>query len=376
MKDFVIIGGGIGGLTTALALRQTGHNVHVYESATSLDPVGAGIIMANNAMQVFEHLGVREAIQAAGQKISFVKLTDAQLREIVTSDLRPFESFYGVHNLSIHRAALQRVLADAVGMEFIHLGKRLKTLIPGSPNRLVFEDGEVVEAAAVIGADGIRSVVRQQLFPSSQLRDAKQLCWRGITTDRPLQSSALDALECWGAGKRFGFSKVGNGQLYWFAVANADLVKGEEDVHRLFTEFHPDIQALIQQTDRNQIIFNDLKDLKHLAKWSEGSCCLLGDAAHATTPNLGQGACQAVEDAYVLGKLSAQNLSVEELFKKFERLRKPKARFIVNTSYRMGQVAHFSHPLAVLLRNAFFRSVPKFIERRQLARIFGINDFS
>jgi 2-polyprenyl-6-methoxyphenol hydroxylase-like FAD-dependent oxidoreductase len=175
-----IIGAGIGGLTTALTLKQRGLNVTIYEASAEIKPVGAGIVLANNAMQVFQKLGIHTKIEKAGNKISRMKITDTQLNKISVVDLAEYEKKYGVHNIAIHRGELQKILADEIGFDNIRLSKRLAKIEKAELFKLTFEDDSTIESKLVIGADGIKSVVRNQLFGKSILRNANQTCWRGL----------------------------------------------------------------------------------------------------------------------------------------------------------------------------------------------------
>lgn len=371
MEEITIIGAGIGGLTAALALQQNGRRVTVYESAPEIKPVGAGIIMANNAMQIFDKLGVRNKIEQAGCKISNIRITDARLNTLLASDLTKFENKYGVHNVAIHRADLQQILADEAGWPNIQLGKRLMHIEKGANFQLAFEDGSIVHSEAVIGADGIRSIVRSRYFETGTIRDTKQRCWRGICELDWGSRFNHEAIEAWGKGRRFGFVKISDKKVYWYAVINEALMKGA-GLTELFSEFHPDILKIISETPGDRIIFNDLIDLQPIAQWRQGKICLLGDAAHATTPNMGQGACQAVEDAWVMGKLFGQGKSVEEAFAQYEKLRMKKARFIVNTSWTLGKVAHYENSLAIWLRNTLMKIMPQALNDKQLEKVFDI----
>src|SRR5690606_739181 len=165
-----IIGAGIGGLTTALALKKKGFKVSVYESAKEIKPLGAGIVMANNAMQIFDKLGIRTKIENAGKKISSICITNSQLKSISTSNLTSFEKKYGVFNVAIHRADLQNILANELGWENIFLGKRLNKIEQKDNYTLYFNDTSKVETPILIGADGIRSKVRTELFGDLKLR--------------------------------------------------------------------------------------------------------------------------------------------------------------------------------------------------------------
>jgi 2-polyprenyl-6-methoxyphenol hydroxylase-like FAD-dependent oxidoreductase len=368
-----IIGGGIGGLTTALALKQNGQQVTIYESAPEIKPVGAGIIMANNAMQVFEKLGIREKIESIGHKVSNINITDAQLNSISSADLNKFEKKYGVHNIAIHRADLQQILATEVGFQNLQLSKRLIKIEQQKDFKLTFDDNTIVNAEVVIGADGIKSIVRKQLFGTGTLRDTKQKCWRGVSQFDDTSKFNHHAFEAWGKGRRFGFVKISNKKIYWFAVINEKLNAHHQEITELFKDFHPEIIKIISETPKDNIFFSDLMDLQPITKWHHGKVCLIGDAAHATTPNLGQGACQAVEDAYVIGKLFGQGKSAEEAFDQYEKLRMEKAHFIVNTSWTMGKVAHFQNSIAIWLRNLLVKTIPKSANEKQLYKIFNID---
>lgn len=369
----VIIGAGIGGLTTALALKSQGHDVTVYEGAPQIKPVGAGIIMANNAMQIFDKLGVRRKVEAAGRKISSIKITDEKLRTLSDGDLSKFENQYGVYNVAIHRGELLKILVDGIGMENIQLSKRLIRVETGSPHRLFFDDGSQVNCDVLIGADGIKSVVRNQVFGSGVIRDTKQRCWRGVSEFDSTEKYNQEAFEAWGRGKRFGFVKISEKKVYWYAVSDNSLIGNGRDIGDLFYEFHPDVLQIISETPKQQIIFSDIIDLKPLHGWQKGKVCLIGDAAHATTPNIGQGACQAVEDAYTISKLLGEMGNIEDVFFKYEKIRKEKAHFIANTSWIIGKVAHFRNPIAVWFRNQLLRITPKSTNEKQLEKIFNIS---
>lgn len=371
-KKITIIGAGIGGLTTALALKQIGFQVTVYEGAAEIKPVGAGIMIANNAMQVFKKLGIHTKIANVGHKITNIKLTDANFDIISSLELDKFEDKYGVFNVAIHRADLLKVLSEEVGLQNIILSKRLTNIKKEEKTfQLIFEDGTVVNSDIVIGADGIRSIVREQLFMSGRIRDTKQRCWRGVKEFDLHSKYNYQAYEAWGKGKRFGFSKTSDDKIYWFAVINEELMKNV-DLIELFKEFHPDVLKMISETPKDNIIFNDIIDLKPIPRWHDGKACLIGDAAHATTPNMGQGACQAIEDAYVITKLFEQGKSAEEVFTQYEKIRIKKARSIVNRSWTLGKTAHYKNPILIWLRNRLMKMIPYSFINKQLDKIFNI----
>ncbi len=372
-EDITIIGAGIGGLTTALTLKQKGCRVTVYESASEIKPVGAGIVMANNAMQIFQKSGIEYRIEKAGNRVSSMKITDEKLNPISVMELSKFERKYGVHNVAIHRGELQKILAEEIGFENIKLSKRLSKIEQNDTITLTFSDNSVKSSPVVIGADGIKSTVRNQLFKNNEIRDTKQICWRGVSEITLPEQYQHEAVEAWGKGKRFGFVKISSKKVYWYAVANEQLVKQDNvELSGLFKEFHSDITKIISETHPNDIILNRITDLKPTTKWQHKNVCLIGDAAHATTPNLGQGACQAVEDAYTLGQLYNHDKPIENIFAEYEKLRLKKVHRIVNTSWTIGKVAHLENHFAIWLRNTLMRSIPKSANSKQLEKIFDI----
>jgi len=369
-----IIGGGIGGLTTALALQKTNVDVTIYESAPEIKPVGAGIIMANNAMQVFDKLGIRQKIEQAGHKISTIKITDPQLKTLSEVQLNKFERKYGVHNIAIHRGDLQMILAEEIGFENIKLSKRLSKIVQVNYGyQLTFEDGTIANAEAVIGADGIKSIVRHQILNIGKLRSTQQKCWRGVSEFDWTTKYSHQAYEAWGKGRRFGFVRINDQKVYWYAVVNENLVKNPDNLEELFAEFNPEVPRMISETPKEKIFVSDIIDLEPIFQWQKDRICLIGDAAHATTPNMGQGACQAIEDAYLLGKLFSEGKSVDEVFAQYEKLRMKKAHYIVNTSSTIGKVSHYENSLAIWLRNTLLKATPGSINEKQLEKVFDIS---
>jgi 2-polyprenyl-6-methoxyphenol hydroxylase-like FAD-dependent oxidoreductase len=374
IETVTIIGAGIGGLTTALTLKQRGLNVAVFESSSEIKPVGAGILIAHNAMQVFQKLGIHDKIEKAGNRISHIKITDSQLNDISTTDLIEYEKKYGVHNIAIHRGELQKILANEIGYDKINLSKRLTKIEKAELFKLTFEDNSIVESKIVIGADGINSVVRNQFFSESTVRKANQKCWRGICEIELPEKYHNEVNEAWGKGKRFGFVKISDKKVYWFAVINSKNEETDEvNLAETFKEFHSDILNLILTTNKDQIIVNEIIDLKPINKWQDKNICLIGDAAHATTPNMGQGACQAIEDAYVLGKLLDEGIALEETFEKYEKLRIKKAHKIVNSSWTFGKMAQLENSFGIWFRNKMMKIMPKSVNKKQLDMIFTLN---
>lgn len=358
-------------MTTAIALHQKGFEVEVYESFAEFKPLGSGINLAINAMQVYKQLGIYETILSSANPLSSMNVVDTRFGPLSRMNLQPFEQQYGVTNAAIHRSTLQKILLDQLPEDCVKLGKRLKHVEQiGEVVKLDFEDGTTHQAEIVIGADGIHSVLRASILNQKDLRDARQLCWRGITDFELPAKYQHELFELWGKGKRFGFVSIGNGKVYWYALCN-DISK--EPLNIMFDGFDPIVNAIIHSTPREKVLENQIADFQPIPHWSKGRVCLLGDAAHATTPNLGQGACQAIESAWVFSVAMERNRpDFHKAFEQYEQARRPKARKVINTSWQLGKMAHWKNPVAVALRNGMMRLTPTAVGQMQSAFLFEV----
>ena len=368
-----IIGGGIAGLTTALALKKSNVPFTLYEAASHIKEVGAGIIIANNALQVFRHLGIHQQIYKKGHQVNALNITKADFSTLSSITLTGFEQKYGLQNHAIHRADLYEIIATAVGKEHIEINKRLTYIKrSGEGYQLFFEDGTSVQSNHIIGADGIRSQVRQQLFSENKYRDPEQVCWRGVVDITLPPDFKHQALEAWGKGKRIGFVQISEHKVYWYIVINTAFETGNHDLCSYLKNFHPLAIAMVKATAKKNIIKGHLLDLKPVQIWYKNNVCLVGDAAHATTPNLGQGACQAIEDAFILGELT-KKYDLTKAFEMFPEIRRKKAHDIVNTSWNLGILAHLTNPVAIAFRNVLMKYLtPKSVNLKQLEKIFTL----
>jgi 2-polyprenyl-6-methoxyphenol hydroxylase-like FAD-dependent oxidoreductase len=379
--EVVIVGGGIGGLTAAVALRQRGFAPRMYEAAPELREVGAGIWVPPNAMQVLARLGLADAIAREGSPIRTAELRDAKAGVLQRADLSYAEREFGHPTVAVHRGRLQRVLADAAGRDAIHTGAQCTGVEQrGERVAVRFADGSETAADVVIGADGLRSAVRQSIFPGMPLRYSGQTSYRA-TVDYTLPPG-FDGMgwEVWSAGARVGFSAIGHGEVYWYVTRDAPA--GGTDapgtlratLDAVAAAFPAPVPALIAATDPARVTRTDITDLAPIASWHRGRVALLGDAAHATTPNLGQGGAQAMEDAWVLAdRLVAAHPSPEAAFAGYEHIRMPKARFVVKTSWRFGKIVHLSNPVARGARNLLLRLTPESVARRQSEALYRLN---
>lgn len=376
---YTIIGGGIGGLTTALAFEKLNINYRVFESAPEINEVGAGIWLAPNALQVLEWLGLSDAIRSHGNVIERIQLAKADFSLLSDMDQSWAVEQFGCSTIAIHRAELQRILLKAIPREKVALGKSLEhfKIIDDAKVKLYFSDASQYDTDFLIGADGIHSCIRKQLYPESELRYSGQTCWRGIADTELAPKYAHLAAELWGKQIRFGFSRISKNSVYWFAVALSKAGRTEDKTLRkkkllgLFSGFHPTVKNIISGTESSKIIRNDIWDLKPIGKWYRDQICLVGDAAHATTPNMGQGAAQAIEDAYYLAHQIRLQPDHRKAFKNFQSLRFKKVSQIVDRSWNIGKMAHWRFGGG--LRNLIMSAIPDAISRKQMIKLYEID---
>ncbi|OII65403.1 MULTISPECIES: FAD-dependent monooxygenase [unclassified Streptomyces] len=350
--DILVAGGGIGGLTAALALHRAGHHVTVAERSPHPPASGAGIILAPNALHVLAALDV-DVTERSHQLTSF-DLVNAE--GSVLQRLRP-QHPTGHHDASrsLSRPALHTVLHE-------HLPDAVR-LLQGRTVTSVRDTGTAVEVRfaedtaahvhdLVVGADGLRSTVREQLTGPRPLRYSGTTCWRGIT-DNP---GFTGAVESWGPGTRIGAVPLPGAQLYYYLVATAPRRAPEPDwpegFHRVFGRHRGEPARLFDVLTAAPPLRHDLEELD-APVWGSERVLLLGDAAHAITPNQGQGAAMAIEDAYALA-LSLRP-GADGALTRYRSLRHRRVRRMQLTSRHIGSISHWHNRPARALRDTALR---------------------
>lgn len=366
VRRALVIGGGIGGLTATLALRQANFDVQTFESVPEIKVVGAGLAIWSNALRSLRQIGLADAIQAAGKPAAY-RVIRATSGEILTRVLVNQISNGADTSLThLHRGDLHMVLLKAVGESTIQMGVRCVGFRQDDKHVWArFADGSEVQGDLLIGADGVHSVLRHQLFSNARLRLVGQSSWRGLAQIDDPQFMEGGAGETWGIGQRIGLIPMSHGKVYWFLTRNAPPGGGlqgtaDEKKQRL-QEFvkgwHEPIPSMLQATEAQTIIHTELNELAPLEQWHKGRVVLLGDAAHAMTPNLGQGACQAIEDAVTLGQCLQETEDVAASLALYQSKRIPRANRVVADSRRFGEVAHNEVFPPCLLRDESFQNL-------------------
>ena len=380
--DIAVIDAGIGGLATAIALQQQGHKVHVFETAAQWRPVGAGLWLAPNGQEVLQRLKPELLAQALAQGfVTREALIMTHTGQVLTRlEAEPLQRRYGhVPTLAIHRAALHQILHAALTPGTVHCGHRFRAFEARAERvQIHFEKAETVSADLLIGADGLHSPVRRQLFGDLPLRYSGQTCWRGLSPAPLSETWRHRSAEIWGpaAGLRVGFSPLADQRTYFYITALANAGERAEIskamLLRLLTDFPAEVQEMVAQTPVEQIMRHDLYDLPPLTSYHRGRVVLLGDAAHATTPNLGQGANQALESAWVLADCLQQIADLEPALVRYEQVRIPKATQVVQRSWQINQMVNVSQPWLRHCRNFVVKHLPASLQLQQFDRLYHL----
>ena len=352
----IVVGAGIGGLTAALTLGRVGIDVSVFEQASELREVGAGIMTSPNANRILHRLGLEEPLRRVG-----VRPRARQLRRwddgrvLATAPLAEVcEREFGAPYYNFHRAELLDVLAYALPDGVVHLDHRCVELTPRADRTEVrFHNGTVVDADLVVGADGIHSTVRDTIFSPLSPRFSGDVAYRALVSVdrlRPLDFD-LDWTNWLGPNCHFVHYLVGAGARYLSITAS---VPGESRVESwsakgdvaewlaAFAGWHPQVRAIIAAADTTNTWA--LYDRDPLPRWSVGRITLLGDAAHAMLPYMAQGAVQSIEDAAVLAKClaHANRNDVGAALFRYEQVRKPRVTQCQEGSRQNGLIYHLA----------------------------------
>ncbi|WP_166237741.1 FAD-dependent monooxygenase [Paenibacillus turpanensis] len=386
----VLIGAGIGGLCTALALQRAGWETVLCEQAPALREAGAGIVLAANAMHALGELGIAEAVRRKGAAVKTADIRSWEGDLLTRLPVDEQAAIYGTYSYLIHRAALQSVLLEAMGEDTeIGYGKQCVGWTEHKEGiTAVFADGSELQGNLLIGADGLYSKVREKLFGLSPLRYSGYHALRGICRlsgmgEGLYTSSAGGGFEAWGPGRRFGLSHLGDGNVFWFSAVNGPenqiIPQGfrKKTALSLFRGWYEPVLEAIRATEEEAILSHDIYDRVPLPQWGKGRVTLVGDAAHPMLPNLGQGGAQAMEDALVLGRhlqiaAADGDLSrLPQLLRAYERARIPRTNAVVRGSRRMAKLVQLELPAAIAARNAALRIMPAPVQVRRLDWLLG-----
>ncbi|HEY9868252.1 MAG TPA: FAD-dependent monooxygenase [Candidatus Obscuribacterales bacterium] len=374
----IIIGGGIGGLSTAIALRKAGHEVVVFEQSGHLREIGAGLTIWTNAVKVLQKLGIGDAVLEIGAVIERHEARTASGKLLGEAPVGDLGRKLGAPSICVHRAELLHVLGSRLDPDLVRLEHRSAGFAQDNTGVTAgFVNGHREQGAAIVGADGLHSVIREQLLAKSSPKYAGYTCWRGIARLETEKLPPGVSREYFGAGRRFGVLNLPKGRIAWYATKNTaegggDLEGGrKKELLSLFAGWGEPVEAIIDATEERGIFRNDIYDRDPIDCWGRGRVTLLGDAAHPTTPNYGQGACLAIEDAYVLARELSTSGDIVGGLRSYESKRMARANQVVRASRQLGAASQWENPIACLVRDALIRLTIANVGRSKLETMIG-----
>src|SRR4051794_3153059 len=373
-----IVGGGIGGLSLALALRERGLTADVYEQAAELTEIGAAIALSANATREYARLGLLDELTAASTmptELIYRHWRDGSriAAHAVADNGNAYVSRFGAPYLGIHRADLQRTLSAAVGVENLHLGCRLVTVVEDRDSVVLeFANGRVERADVVVGADGVRSTVRRWVTGADDAVYSGTSAFRGIVPTENLPSLPdPHAIQFWmgpdahllhyaigGAGESVNFFAVVEGPQVW--LHEGSVAEVHEDVPvASFRGWHPAVTEMIGAAESP--IRWGLFTVRPLLRWYRGRVVILGDAAHGMLPHHGQGANTSIEDAFALAALLAGSRpdDLEGVFSRYQALRRARTRIIQRSSWVTSSLLHLPDGPAARVRDTRMARFPE-----------------
>jgi 2-polyprenyl-6-methoxyphenol hydroxylase-like FAD-dependent oxidoreductase len=366
-RKIAIIGGGIAGLTFARCISDD-YEIHIFEKKQEFGEVGAAISVFPNALCVMDEIGLLDNILNTSGKFENVYLKTNKGN--ILSKSTP-KSDYPV--ICIHRANLHKILLTDINAH-LHINSGVKKLInlDNGQVEILLKNGKSSVFDAVIGADGIHSIVRKHIINDGDPIFRGYNIWRGVV------KTNFDigyASETYGKGKRVGIVPIKDGVYGWWATYNEGFLKDDEPegtkqkLKRLFGNWHYPIPELIENTEN--ILKNSLSDRIPRKGWTKGNITLIGDAAHPTTPNLGQGGCMAIEGAYLLAKCINKYGLSSKAYEIYEKYQFPRSKEIINESLKLGKMGQITNPILITLRNFFFKIIPSRVAMKMIDKYFS-----
>lgn len=338
--------------------------------------MGAGIIVQPNAVKALRIGGIEEAVVGRGAPMRRMEIRDHRGRVLSSVDSAAFARRFGAGLFGFHRATLHAALLDLMDPRSLRLGAGVRRFAAGADGVAVeLETGETLEGEALVGADGLRSAVRRQRLEDGEPRYSGYTSWRGVCPRGSLWPAGQMS-ESWGRGARFGLVAIDGDRLYWFATANAEAGgrgASKADLIARFGTWHAPIASVIEATPDAAVLRTDIADRDPVDDWGEGRVTLLGDAAHPMTPNLGQGGCQAIEDAVVLDLCLAAHDIVMAALRDYEDRRRARAARVVAEARRLGTIGQIENGALCALRNAAVRWTPRPATLRSLRWLYDFD---
>lgn len=348
--EITIIGAGMAGLTTGIALKKFGHQVTIYEQAEQILPVGAAISLWSNGVKCLNYLGLTEQVEKLGGKMDNLAYIDGLTGDVMTQfSLYPLIEEVGQRPYPASRAELQNMLMDEFGREDIHLAKKMISFVEeGERVKIQFADGSEIESDLLVGADGTHSITRAYVLGEQvERRYAGYVNWNGLVDVSDDYAAADQWTTFVGEGKRVSLMPVANNRFYFFfdVPLAVGLENDRSQYKALFKQYFKGwcepVQKLIDAVDVQKTNRVEIHDIEPFANFYKGRVVIVGDAAHSTTPDIGQGGCQAMEDAiYLARSLQINTLGLQDSLRRYQNKRNERANELVLRARKRCDVTH------------------------------------
>jgi 2-polyprenyl-6-methoxyphenol hydroxylase-like FAD-dependent oxidoreductase len=366
VRSVAVVGAGPGGLFAALALRRIGVRVRVFERRAQLLQPGAGLSLWANALRALDALGLATGVIERAAVVPAMKLQNERGRVLSVVSLAPLERSLGMPTVCMLRTELVGALADPLGADAITFGRAVERVESDADGAtLHLRGGQTEHADLVVGADGLHSAVRDAVLgPGGDAPEyAGRSSWRGVAegcADALPQGIALETL---GLGRRVGMFTVGGGRVYWYLARNGPTAPpgagpSRDEALGLVEGWPGVVREVIAKTPLEQMLRTDIVDRPPAARWHRGPLVLLGDAVHPMTPDLGQGACLAIEDGLSLARHLRDAASIESALAGYEAERAPRARALRRRSRLVGATRQLGNPVLRAVRDLALRILP------------------
>jgi FAD-dependent urate hydroxylase len=364
----LVVGAGIGGLGAARALRQRGMAVDVVEREPAWSHAGAGVYLPGNAARALRALGLEDAVVARAAPIPRQRFCDHRGRLLADVDVTSLWRDVGPC-LALHRADLREILAAHDEPVPVRMGVAVRGLTQRGPDVIVeFSDGEVGRYDFVVGADGRHSTVRRLAFGVGGVQPVGQLAWRFVT-ECPTEVTTWTVLL--GRGVTFLTVPIGDGRVYSYCDVAADRAPRGSDaigaLTELFSGFGAPVPALLDAVGHGGAVHVAPIEEVVLDRWSQGSVLLVGDAAHATSPNMAEGVAMALEDGLVLAECLASEVGVGEAEAAFQARRRPRTQWVLAQTHRRDRTRNLPPPVRNLVLRTWGRQLVRANYRPLLA---------
>ncbi|WP_299157727.1 FAD-dependent monooxygenase [uncultured Tenacibaculum sp.] len=383
-SKIAILGAGIGGLTTAIALYQKGFkNLSIYERRNTVTTMGAGLVLWSNATKIFHKLGLLTEIEKLGGQLLQMQRWTKNKDYLGAIEVNKINKHIGFKSYSIGRTDLQNILLNKINELNIPIHYNHNALNISYQNNITsvnFENGISIHTQIVIGADGrINSMARQYVNGNNTPVYQNFVNWIGIVESKKLIFSKNNVMDFWGTGERFGIVTINKNKGYWAGGKSLPINASfknknhKTELLKLFDSWPPEIKEIIKLTKEENIKYIEVFDHNPTLKWYKNNVCLIGDSAHASLPTSGQGACQAIEDAWHFAAILEQSETIEEAFSKFQENRFQKTTAITMAGRNLAKSLFNENVLYSKERNEKAKNTDYNLASQSIAELWSKN---